>query len=60
MDCQGTSWEVHVEASFNHLEKYESQWEGLSDDYGKINQMFQSANQLYIALENCPFADDLP
>jgi hypothetical protein len=31
--------------SFNHLEKYESQWEGLSHILWKINKMFETTNQ---------------
>jgi len=34
---------------FNHLEKYESQWEGLSHILWKIKFMFQTTNQyIYI------------
>jgi hypothetical protein len=31
--------------SFNHLEKSESQWEGLSHIFWKIKAMFETTNQ---------------
>ena len=45
-------WETNLKSiilqlvgGFNHLEKYESQWEGLCNIFWKIEFMFQSANQ---------------
>ena len=38
----------------NHLEKYESQWEGLSHILWKIKFMFQTTNQLTIDLKKSP------
>ena len=35
----------HLVGGFNHLEKYESQWEGLSHILWKIKAMFQTTNQ---------------
>jgi len=37
---------------FNHLEKYESQWEGLSHILWKI-KMFETTNQLKKSLPHC-------
>ena len=35
---------------FNHLEKYESQWEGLSHILWKIKVMFETTNKLSYVL----------
>jgi len=32
----------------NHLEKYESQWEGLSHNYIMEHKMFETSNQIII------------
>jgi len=35
-----------LDGGFNHLEKYESQWEGLSRILWKIKAMFDTTNKL--------------
>ena len=37
---------LYLVGGFNHLEKYESQWEGLFHILWKIKAMFQTTNQL--------------
>jgi hypothetical protein len=39
----GISWLV---GGFNHLEKYERQWEGLFPILWKLKVMFQTTNQI--------------
>ena len=39
---------IYLVGSFNHLEKYESQWEGLSHILWKI-KMFETTNQLWMS-----------
>ena len=36
---------MNLVGGFNHLEKYESQWEGLSHILWKIKFMFETTNQ---------------
>ena len=45
--------EFHLVGDFNHLEKYESQWEGLSYILWKIKFMFQTTNQVFIDVYYC-------
>ena len=40
---------IYLVGSFNHLEKYESQWEGLSHILWKI-KMFETTNQINLSL----------
>ena len=35
----GKTWEYHLVGGFNHLEKYESQWEGLSHILWKMKNV---------------------
>jgi hypothetical protein len=41
--------ELYTVGGFNHLEKYESQWEGLQYPiyYQKMKIIFQTTNQIY-------------
>jgi hypothetical protein len=39
------SQKLYLVGGFNHFEKYESQWEGLSHILWKIKFMFQTTNQ---------------
>jgi hypothetical protein len=43
----------HLVVGFNHLEKYESQWEGLSHILWKKKAMFQTTNQSLIMENKC-------
>ena len=40
---------------FNHREKYESQWEGLSHILWKIKKMFETTNQICIYIYILPY-----
>ena len=40
---------IYLVGGFNHLEEYESQWEGIPTYYGTI-KMFQTTNQFYMML----------
>jgi len=42
----------HLVGGFNHLEKYESQWEGLSHIFWKIKAMFETTNQPLIPMDS--------
>jgi len=46
-DDKGTTQDVLV-GGFNHLEKYESQWKGLSHFLWKKKLMFQTTNQCHM------------
>jgi len=45
MVCNGILYNAILVGGLNHLEKYESQWEGLSHIFWKIKVMFQTTTQ---------------
>ena len=49
---QPQKYHIQLVGGFNNLEKYESQWEGLSHIFWKIEFMFQSTNQNIITSIN--------